>query len=217
MAFDVASRRGCLTAATLPFAAVARPIRAWVRRTARRERTVPRHLWWSRRNLDGVVRLGCEIEISLQQAPKVVEAVSALVAGAAAEIGLTVGSVGVVPGEEPLLVALAPRRDIVAPRVRDSLVGGETHRRKHLWLALPHGTYLASVVNPYRPFAAAEGEVAGIVRSGGASHALTSELAPSTTGIRIRLGVYSVRPGIRRLLSLARKGLDGAPDPPAAR
>jgi hypothetical protein len=217
LAFGVGWRRGCLAAATLSLVSVARAMRIWVRRTVSRERRGRLHLSWSRRELGGVVHLGCEIEVSLQQAAEVMETVVALVAEAAAEIGLTVGWVGVVPGEEPLLVALAPKRDIVAPRFRDALAGDVSHRRKHLWLALAPGTYLASVVNPYRPFAALEGEVAAMVRTGKVAHALTSEWARASTGIRIALGVYSSRPGLRTLLRLARKGLDDSRERPVAR
>jgi hypothetical protein len=53
--------------------------------------------------------------------------------------------VGVVAGEEPRLVAFAPRRDPVAGTFRDTLLAGESHRLPHLWLALEPGRFLLVV------------------------------------------------------------------------
>ena len=148
-----------------------------------------------------------EIDSSADRAGELIEALAAVVAEGVASIALTVGWVGVVAGEEPVLVALAPARDLVAPRFRDALAAGQAHRRPSVWLTLPPGRYLAAVVDPYRPFGGGREEVAAIVRGGGAVHALTSRLGAGPAGVRISLVLYAARPEARRLLRMARNGL----------
>ena len=189
--------------------AVRRLVAAWRRRrggpdvgltvSSRRERR------------DGVNVLVTEIDSPLSRAGELVEALAAVAADGAASIGLTVGWVGVVAGEEPVLVALAPARDLVAPRFRDALAAGQAHRRPTVWLTLRPGRYLASVVDPYRPFGGGREEVAAIVRGAGAVHALTSRLGPGPAGVRISLALYAARPELRRLLRMARNGLRELP------
>lgn len=64
----------------------------------------------------------------------------------------TVGSVTVVPGEEPALVPLAAHTDVVATRVLEVLTRGESHRTPHLLALLAPGVYLGQVIDPYAPF-----------------------------------------------------------------
>ena len=207
MAFGVGRGGRGPTAAMRAFSAVTEALRAvW----PRRRRTGGAHVSWSRREAGGVVRLACEIEVPPRQAVEVRDAVAAAVAEAVAGLGLVIGSVGIVPDEEPLLVALAPRRDIVAPRFRDELAIRSGRPEAHLWLALAPGTYLASVVSPYRAFSDREGDVAAFVRNGKAACALRSECTRTSRGVRLALEVYSPRSELRKLLSLARKGLDAS-------
>ena len=164
-----------------------------------------------RERRDGVNVLVTEIDSPADRAAELIEALADVVAEGVASIALTVGWVGVVAGEEPVLVALAPARDLVAPRFRDALAAGQAHRRPNVWLTLPPGRYLASVVDPYRPFGGGNEEVAAIVRSAGAVHALTSRLGPGPAGVRISLVLYAARPELRRLLRMARNGLGELP------
>jgi len=79
---------------------------------------------WSRSNLDKIIRLCCTIEAPRARAGEALDVITAQLAGIIASIGLTVGVVGVVAGEEPVLTAFAPMRDLIAPRIRDALGGG---------------------------------------------------------------------------------------------
>ncbi|HQU32809.1 MAG TPA: hypothetical protein PLB88_00705 [Thermoanaerobaculaceae bacterium] len=166
---------------------------------------------WQRTAVGAVSGVRFEIAAPLARAGELAQALAGLVAEGAASIGLTVGWVGVVAGEEPVLVALAPQRDLVAPRFRDSLTSGAAHRRPNLWLTLAPGTYLASVVDPLRPFSGSQTEILSLVRGGRAGHALASELTAGPAGVRITLALYAPRPELIRLLSLARNGLRELP------
>ena len=166
---------------------------------------------WQRTAVGAVSGVRFEIAAPLARAGELAQALAGLVAEGAALIGLTVGWVGVVAGEEPVLVALAPQRDLVAPRFRDSLTSGAAHRRPNLWLTLAPGTYLASVVDPLRPFSGSHAEILSLVCGGRAGHALASELTAGPAGVRITLALYAPRPELIRLLSLARKGLRELP------
>jgi hypothetical protein len=82
----------------------------------------------------------------------VVEALAGAAGEAAETIGLDVGVVGIVDGEEPLLMALRPRQGDVADRFARILLTGESHRHASLWLLLTPGAYLAEAVDPFQPF-----------------------------------------------------------------
>ncbi len=185
---------------------------AVLRRTGgRRRRDSDLSVSWRRTALGAVSGVRFEIEAPLARAGELAETLAAIVAEGSASIGFTVGWVGVVAGEAPVLVALAPRRDLVAPRFRDALLSGAAHRRPNLWLTLAPGTYLASVVDPMRPFSGGHGEVLALVRGGLSRHALASGLTTGPAGVRITLALYAPREELIRLLSLARKGLRELP------
>jgi hypothetical protein len=142
------------------------------------------------------------------RAAEALEVVTARFGQVITSIGLTVGTVGVVPGEEPVLTAFAPRLDLVAPRIRDALGGGRAHRRRYLWLPLPDGTYLASVVDPFLPFEGSAEEVAGLVRAGLVAHAFSGQMKVEPAGVRLELDVYARRSDLKKLLSLVRSGVE---------
>jgi hypothetical protein len=172
---------------------------------------------WSRRRIGGVVRLGCDVDAPPARGAAAGAAVAAAVAEAAAALGLTVGSVGIVPGEEPRLVALAPRRDLIAPAVLEALAWHGGYPPSHLWMALAPGTYLAELVDPYRPFAPGDDVVAELVRSGGVRCALTTDRSGGAGAFRIRLGLYCSPSDLGTLVGFARTGLDGVRGRTAAR
>ncbi|MFN3413176.1 MAG: hypothetical protein ACK42L_03850 [Thermoanaerobaculum sp.] len=62
----------------------------------------------------------------------------------------TVGFVGLLPEEEPVLVSYAPRKDLIAQRFLTSTVENPTHTFPQLWLLLPPGVFLAQAVDPSR-------------------------------------------------------------------
>ena len=80
--------------------------------------------------MDKIIRLCCTIEAPRARAGEALDVITAQLAGIIASIGLTVGVVGVVAGEEPVLTAFAPMRDLIAPRIRDALGGGTAHSRQ---------------------------------------------------------------------------------------
>jgi hypothetical protein len=184
---------------------------ALLRRLALRRRGDRLLIGVRRASFGELARLRCEIDVPLSRLREVAAAISGLVAEGASRSGRTVGCVGVVAGEEPVLVALAPRRDVVAARVLAALRSGEAHRRPELWLTLPPGAYLGQVVDPYAPFAADDGVIVNLLQEHGVGHALLAELLPGQVSAAIVLTLYASRPELRRLLKLARSVLADLP------
>ena len=161
--------------------------------------------------LGEVASLRCELDVPLSRLAEVSGAISGLVAEGASLLGRTVGCIGILPGEEPILVALAPRRDTVAARVRTSLASGDAHRRPELWLALPPGVYLGEVVDPYELFTGDEDAILSLLRDRGVGQALLTEVIAGATSARIVLTLYAARPELRKFLTLARSSLADLP------
>jgi len=204
-------RRGCLVLASLPILAVTAPIVALKRNAAVRRRGERLLVALSRASFGELGRVRCELDVPGRRLAEVAEGLSGVVAEAAAALALTVGCVGIVPEEEPVLVALAPLRDLVAGRVRWALGAGDAHRFPQLWVTLPSGTYLAQVVDPYVPFPVDEGVILGLLRQGRVAHALLTEVFPDPVRVRIVLSLYAPRPLLRTLFRMARKRLDVLP------
>lgn len=99
----------------------------------------------------------------------------------------TVGLVTVVPGEEPILVALAPQRDTVAHRVLGVLLAGESHRVPHLLLLLHRGVYLAEVVDPYASVAGTLEELAAMLDERRALLAVRLNVRPWRHAVEVEL------------------------------
>jgi hypothetical protein len=205
------TRRGCLALTAVPLLAIAAPIVAWRRRAAVRRRGNLVLLSIRRGSFGKLGRLSCELDSPLPRVGELVEAISGAVAEGASWAGRTVGCVGIVPGDEPVLVALAPGRDVVAARVRGTLERGEAHRYPELWLTLPPGTYLAQVVDPYAAFAGDEASILALLREHGVGHALRTEVLPGVASSKILLTLYAPRPDLRKLLTLAKSVLAELP------
>lgn len=62
----------------------------------------------------------------------------------------SVGVVGLLPEEEPVLVSYARRRDLIAHRFLTANVENHTHTFPQLWLLLPPGVFLAQALDPNR-------------------------------------------------------------------
>lgn len=101
----------------------------------------------------------------------------------------TVGSVTVVPGEEPALVTLATHRDTVAQRLLGVLLAGESHRFPHLVLLLAPGVYLGEVVDPFAPFDASLEVVARLLDPGRVSLAGRLAVQPTRGGSVVEVEV----------------------------
>ena len=199
--------RGCLAAATLPFIALAAPLVAWRRRSARVRRGDRLVFSLDRQGFGEIVRLRCEIDVPAGRLPELAAALGGAVAEGAHWVGAPVGCVGIVAGEEPILVSVAPVRDVVAARVSEALVRGEAHRRPEMWLTLPAGRYLGQVIDPYRPFAGSDADLAELVRLGKVGHALRAETVGRGVSARLLLTLYGPRRELRKLLTLARRVL----------
>jgi len=197
--------------------ALAWPFAALKRRGAAGGAGLPEGRSWSRRRVGELTALTLTVKAPWSRAAETIGAVTVRVTDALLSAGATVGIVGVVQGEEPVLVALAARRDLVAPRVRDALGEGETHRRRNLWLPLAPATYLATCVDPYRPFAGDDDEIAAIVASGSAPLVISTRAAADRAGLRIEIVGYGRRSGLRAFLSAARKGREAGSGRAAAR
>jgi hypothetical protein len=205
------ARRGCVALVAVPLLTVAAPVVALLRRSGVRRRGDKLLVAVRRVSFGDLVRLRCELDIPLRRLAAVARAVSGAVAEGASRIGRTVGCVGIVHGEEPILVALAPTRDVVAARVLAALGSGEAHRRPELWLTLPAGVYLGEVVDPYAPFEAEEGTVLRMLRERGVGHALRVEVLAAPAGTRIVLTLYAPRAELRKLFTVARSALADLP------
>jgi len=92
-----------------------------------------------------------------------------------AEGGCQVGWVGIVPEEPPTLLAFAPKADLIAQHFLMVTVENPGHLLPQLWLALPRGTYLAAVVDPYTPFVLQKDLLLGEVAAGRVEEALYLE------------------------------------------
>jgi hypothetical protein len=200
-----------LALALFPLLAVAAPAVALMRRVALRRRGDTLHASIRRTTLGALAFLRCELDVPLRRLAEVSDAISGLVAEGASLLGRTVGCIGIVPGEEPVLVALAPRRDTIAARVRTLLASGEAHRRPELWVALPPGVYLAEVVDPNAPFTGDAGAIMRLLRDRGVGHALLTEVVAGAASARIVLTLYAARPELRKFLTLAKRSLADLP------
>ena len=125
----------------------------------------------------------------------------------AVDLGGTVGWVGLVAGEPPLLVALAPHRDAVARRMASVLTEGDSHRVPSLWLFLQPGIYLGQVVDPNAATAVDEQTLATLVQGGLTRLALLVEVATEPSQCRVALTLVSDPPRLRACLRLARHEL----------
>ncbi len=189
-----------------PAGCLALPVTAWRRRRARRDGAGRATVEWRRSRFGGALSVRCRVETPRGSAATVVREASARLAAVVSSAGLTVGVVGVVPGEEPVLHALAPRRDLVAPLVQETLTAGAAHRRTRLLVGLHAGSYLATVVDPYRSFDGGAEEIAALLGPGRASYVIAVRADADGERLRIEIAAYGRRPELRRLVSLARKG-----------
>lgn len=170
-----------------------------------------------RRRQRGIDRITLELDVPHARWGEVVVAVSGVLAEAAAEVGETVGCVGIVAGEEPILVALAPRRNPVAERARSVLASLVPHRYPQLWVTLPPGTYVAQVVDPRGAFEFDEERLLDQLCKGAIGHGVRFEVASDAVSTRLDLVAYGSRRELRKLLVLARNVLSRLPDWRAAR
>lgn len=102
---------------------------------------------------------------------RTVAAADPTLGGSGARIG-SIGWVGLQPGEPPVLLAMAPRRDLVAARVAAAMTGGRLAAMSHLWLGLAPGVFLGHVVNPDRCLAVDLSEVRAGLVSGAVAFAM---------------------------------------------
>jgi len=202
---------GCLALAALPLLAIVAPITAHRRRAASRRRGSDIVVGWRRRRDDGLLSVAFEIDVPAPRWAEVTDALAGAIAEAAAATGATLGCVGIVDGEEPILIALAPRRDVVGEHATVVLASRPPHRHAQLWLTLPPGAYLAGLIDPYVPFRLRRDWLAGVLGSGAAGSAVAFEVAEVGVSTRVAVEVYAAPPDLRRFLSLARSSLATLP------
>ncbi|MFI5143213.1 MAG: hypothetical protein ACHQQS_03060 [Thermoanaerobaculales bacterium] len=203
--------------AVLPLLAVAAPLTAWRRSAALRRRGNALLARVKRRRERGIDRITLELSVPSARWGEVVAAVSSVLAEAAASLGYTVGCIGIVAGEEPILVAIAPRRDPIAARARSVLASLVPHRYPQLWLTLPPGTYLAQVVEPSGVFEFDEERLLDQLRHGIVGPCVRFEVTSDSVSTRLDLVTYGSRRELRKLVTLARNVLSRLPDWRAAR
>jgi hypothetical protein len=184
---------------------------AWRRRAAARRRGNALTVRVTRGHAAGVSHVRCEIGAPTHRLGEVATAIGGAVGECAHAVGRTVGCVGIVSGEEPVLVALAPTRDVVAERVRETLERGQAHRSPELWLTLPAGRYLAQVIDPYSPFSGDQATVSALVGSEKAEQALRADIVGNGIALTITLTLYARRAALTKLFTLARSVLADLP------
>jgi hypothetical protein len=168
------------------------------------------HVATARGRHGDVVAFHASLDVPRESDAAAVRALALTVAERAVAIGSTVGCVSLVPGEEPGLVARAPRLDLVASAYANALLSGESHLAPQLWVTLAAGRYLAEAVDPFTPFIFDEDAVIGLVDAGLVRDALWSVVRRSRRGARIELALYSSLRGVREALRTARRHLAGA-------
>jgi hypothetical protein len=161
----------------------------------------------ARRRIANLGALSCRIAVPNPRWSESVRALATAIAGALADVGATVGCIGLVPDEEPFLVALAPRRDLVAARVEAVLGWTGAHRRPHVWVTLPRGAYLASVIASAAPFIGREPEIVELLACGRIVHALRTEVVAGRRATTVRLELWAQRRAVRGLVASAHRAL----------
>lgn len=150
------------------------------------------------------------IEVPAERWPEIVRAVAAAVVEVATGWP-TLGQVTVVAGEEPVLLAVRSRPDLIAGRVVAALTSGAAHRRPTLWLALPAGRFLGDLVDPDRPFSASPVEITALVGEGRCALALLTDVEAVPTAITLRFELYGAPSRLRGALRSARRCLAALP------
>lgn len=141
---------------------------------------------------------------------EVAEALGGAAGETAERLGLDLGLVGIVDGEEPVLTTMRPRRGDVAERLVRELLAGESHRRPTLWLALRRGAYLAEAVDPWQPFRLTPGRAPGpLERASVVDAGVLVIRRDSPASCRLELTCYGPTPLLRRILIDARRQLGG--------
>jgi len=163
-----------------------------------------------RRALAAVACLDCDLQVPAKRWGEVVTVFAAAVAEISEGNG-ALAQVGIVADEAPVMLVFRLRRDLVASQVRDALTAGATHRRPTLWLTLPAGVYLATVIDPDAPFAASPEVITAIVAAGKVRHALLAEARPRAGGVVLRLALYSTSGGVRSAFRAARRVMSALP------
>lgn len=121
------------------------------------------------------------------------------------------GSVTVVAGEEPALVSLAPRLDVVAERLYGILLAGESHRFPHLLLLLAPEVYLGQVVDPYSPLEASPETVARLLAPNRVPLAARLTVQPRRFHVEVEVFALALDgQSLRRALRVARVAAEGA-------
>jgi hypothetical protein len=150
-----------------------------------------------------VVSVRARLTVPVGQYHEVVGALAGVLGELAVRWGGTVGWLGLVPREAPLLVALAPQRDAVARRAASVLTEGYSHRVPSLWLFLPPGMYLGQAVEPDSPLDPNLRALAELVTLGRARAALLVVVTPELGQCRVTLTLVSELPRLRACLKLA--------------
>ncbi len=148
-----------------------------------------------------MISLAWQLQVEAKHTVEVRRALAAVVGGVASGCGGGIGWVRIVPGEEPVLLALAPRIDLVAEQVTTALGGPSAH---HLWLELEPARYLGEVIDPYRAFGGSDAELEALLGSGGVRCILAIRTGSSKEGQRLELVLHGTRASLRRIVGAAR-------------
>ncbi len=202
--------RGCLAVVSLPAVLVGGTV-AMVRRSVRVRRRGSTLRARVSRRAGNPARVLCTLGVPSGRVAEVAVALATGVAEAAAAAGLHLGMVTAVPDEDPVLVTVAPRRDLVADRVERSILVGASRLHPHAWLTLSPGTYLAQAVPPFEPFPATPDRLAALVSRGRCRHALLVEIRPGDVEWRVSLTLLAAPAEARSAVNLARRALARLP------
>ncbi len=162
---------------------------------------------WQREVGDGFELLRAEIRVPTRRTAPALREVAAAAARAAMSAGPTVGSVAVVPGEEPVLLAFAGSLPALAERVHAALREGPGRQRRTLWLSLAGGAYLADAVDPYAPFAGSDGDLRVLVTGRAVEQVVVSHVVWTRTAAVVEVAVAAAPGRGRHVLRLLRRGL----------
>ncbi len=164
-------------------------------------------VWWRREVAEGVEIVRGEIAAPTDRAAAVLRAVAGGVARAGLARGATVGSVGVVSGEEPVLLAFSGSLAAIAERVHATLRQGPGRQRWTLWLSLAEGVFLAQAVDPYAPFAGTDADRSRLVGDGLAVQIVATRVTWTRAAAVVELSLTSSPGGGRQALAHLRRAL----------
>ena len=199
------TRPGCGPALVAMLAA---PAIAARRRRARRRRGTSLRVAVVGTGWAGPARwLRARFDVPEERVAEFARCLAGAVADVLAHAEATVGLVRLPAGEEPVLAALAARRDVIAERFFRESVAAQRHLTAAIWLPLGRGLALAELIGPEGQFGDGAQALAELVAGGRARGALRVDIVADAHTRRFELLALAPPALLRDALSVLRHEL----------